>query len=83
MNATKVIVTATDFKAKCLALIDEMNRTKLPVTITKRGKPVAVLTPVPQAAPSKSLFGALAGSVYRYDDPFEPAIPNEDWEVMR
>lgn len=81
MNATTV--SATDFKAKCLALIDEMNRTNLPVTITKRGKPVAILTPVPEPEAPKSLFGALAGSVYRYDDPFEPAIPIGDWEVMR
>jgi hypothetical protein len=25
----------------------------------------------------------LAGSVLRYDDPFEPAVPAEEWEVLR
>ena len=24
----------------------------------------------------------LKGSVLRYDDPFEPATPNEDWDVL-
>jgi hypothetical protein len=25
----------------------------------------------------------LGGTVLRYDDPFEPAIPTEDWEVLK
>jgi prevent-host-death family protein len=43
MNATTV--TATAFKAKCLALIDEMNRTRVPIVVTNRGKPVAEMFP--------------------------------------
>lgn len=26
---------------------------------------------------------SLQGSVTRYDDPFEPAIPLEDWDVLQ
>lgn len=25
----------------------------------------------------------LRGSVYRYDDPFEPVVPEEDWEALK
>ena len=25
----------------------------------------------------------LQGTVLRYDDPFEPAVPAEDWEVLK
>jgi hypothetical protein len=25
----------------------------------------------------------LRGTVYRYDEPFEPAVPPEDWEVLQ
>ena len=77
-------VSATDFKAKCLALIDEMNRTKVPIVVTKRGRPVAEIYPVggkPDAA--KSFFGIMKGTVLRYDDPFAPAIDPNEWDAVR
>jgi PHD/YefM family antitoxin component YafN of YafNO toxin-antitoxin module len=30
-------VSATEFKAKCVALIEEMNRTNVPIAVTNRG----------------------------------------------
>ncbi|MEI9814566.1 MAG: type II toxin-antitoxin system Phd/YefM family antitoxin [Acidobacteriota bacterium] len=42
-------VSATEFKAKCLALIDEVNASGDVLTITKRGQPVAVLGPTKKA----------------------------------
>lgn len=72
------IVSAAQFKAECLRLIDEMNETGEPVTITRRGKPVAVLSPVP-ASPARSLIGASRGVVTRYDDPFAPVSEPSDW----
>lgn len=76
-------VGAAEFKATCLRLIDEMASDGKPVTITKRGKAVAVLTPVPNPSDRKSLFGAMAGSVLRYDDPFGPATDISDWDAMK
>ncbi|MPT23280.1 MAG: type II toxin-antitoxin system prevent-host-death family antitoxin [Starkeya sp.] len=76
MNAR--IVPAAQFKAECLRLIEEMNETGVPLTITRRGKPVAVLSPVP-AAPVRPLIGAARGVVTRYDDPFAPATDEGDW----
>ena len=40
-------VSAADFKAKCLCIIKQMGSDGHPVTITKRGRPVAVLSPLP------------------------------------
>lgn len=39
-------IGAEDFKANCLKLLDEVAATKEPLTITKHGKPVAILVPV-------------------------------------
>jgi antitoxin (DNA-binding transcriptional repressor) of toxin-antitoxin stability system len=39
------VVTATDFKAKCLAMLDEMELRGETITITRWGKPVAMLCP--------------------------------------
>lgn len=71
-------VGAAEFKADCLRLIDDMNRDHLPVTITKRGKPVAVLSPV-QTPARGSIIGALKCGDLRYDDPFAPATDPADW----
>lgn len=37
----------SDFKAKCIAALKEVNTSGEPVTVTLRGKPVAVVSPPP------------------------------------
>lgn len=76
---TSKTVAATEFKAKCLRLINEMHRDAQPVTITKRGRPVAMLVPVADSKSNPSLLGALQGTVTRYEEPFLPATDASDW----
>jgi len=58
-------ITATEFKAKCLEILDRLAAQKLDrVTITKRGRVVAVLTPPDDpAAGVERLHGLLRGRV--------------------
>lgn len=56
------VVSATEFKAKCLAYLAQMEEQGGAVTITKRGRPVAILEPVKRSA-WKSPKGAWAGKV--------------------
>jgi prevent-host-death family protein len=44
------VLSASEFKAKCLACLSEIEQRGEPITITKRGRPVAVLGPVKRAA---------------------------------
>lgn len=76
-------IGATEFKATCLRVIDDMNRDGQPVTITRRGRPVAVLSPVPAKAQRPSIIGAMKGTVLRYDEPFAPAAAPEEWDARR
>lgn len=76
-------IAATQFKAICLRLIDQITRDHQPVTITRRGKPVAVLAPLPEASAARPLIGALRGTVTRYDEPFAPAAEASDWNAAR
>ena len=76
-------VGAAEFKAKCLNLIEQMGADGESITITKRGKPVAVLSPVQDAVGKTSIIGAMKGSVLAYDDPFSPVVPGEDWDAGR
>lgn len=71
-------IGAGDFKAKCLQLLDAVATQREPLIITKRGKPVAKLVPVP---PQARLFGALAGSVVSESDIVAPV--GEAWEADR
>ena len=49
------IMTATEFRAKCLGLLDWVAKTGETIVITKRGKPIARLVPVPSnSEPDKS-----------------------------
>ncbi|MBM3927601.1 MAG: type II toxin-antitoxin system Phd/YefM family antitoxin [Sphingomonadales bacterium] len=73
------IVSASEFKAKCLRLIEEMQADGVPITITKRGKPAAIVSMPPDLRPAGSLIGCTKSALYRYDDPFAPAV--DDWDV--
>lgn len=55
-------IGASEFKAKCLSLLDQVAETGRPLTITKRGKVVAQLIPPPSDVvgfPQNSLFGTV------------------------
>ena len=60
------IVTATEFKAKCLSLLDEVAKTGGTITVTKRGIAVATLAPVPKRR--RSSEGILAGKIHIPDE---------------
>ncbi len=54
-------IPAAIFKAECLKLMDDVARTGQSVVITKHGKPVAQLVPLP--AQSRSFFGCMKHTI--------------------
>lgn len=56
-------ITAAEFKAHCLQLMDQVAAGGEPITITKRGKPVARLVAVEPPAERGTLFGYMAGTI--------------------
>jgi prevent-host-death family protein len=69
-------VTATEFKSRCLALIDEVHRTRHPLRITRHGKPVAEIVPPSAVADQDS--NPLKGSILFQDDLIAPVAV--DWD---
>jgi prevent-host-death family protein len=68
------MIGAAEFKAHCLRIIDEVERTGEPVTITKRGRVVGELHPPSKTKREPLTFGFLKHPGYRFDaDPGEPA----------
>ena len=76
-------VGAARFKARCLRLIKQMRQDGEPLTVTNRGRPVAILSPIHEQARSESIVGAMAGTVLAYDDPFGPAADPSEWASLR
>lgn len=74
-------IAAGVFKAKCLAIMDEVQRKREPVVITKKGKPVAKLVPVEFEGPDP-IFGFMAGKATIAGD-IESPIPEEEWEIFK
>jgi prevent-host-death family protein len=72
-------IAAGKFKATCLALLDEVQRSRKEIIITKRGKPVARLVPVEDAVPD--IFGRMKGSGIILGDIVSPI--GEIWDVER
>lgn len=54
-------ISAAEFKATCLDLMDEVDRTGAPIVVTKRGRAVAQLAPVRTRV--RSAFGLLKGRI--------------------
>ncbi len=73
-------ISAAKFKTNCLGLMDDVRRTRKPVLITKRGRPVARLMPVEDTV-TKSLHGYLKGSVTVKEDIVAPI--DEEWDAER
>jgi prevent-host-death family protein len=70
---------AGQFKTHCLAVIDEVNAKHEAVIITKHGKPMAKLVPIPQE--KDSIFGFMQGRGKIVGDIIEPVFPPEDWDA--
>jgi len=63
-------VKASEFKAKCLYFMDEVNRTGEEIVITKNGKPVSILKPY-RMVPA-TIFGLHKGKIQSKDDLIAP-----------
>ena len=76
---TKTIAAGT-FKARCLAIMDEVQAKRQAVVITKRGKPVAKLVPVEKEA-KDDIFGFFKGkgTIEIKGDIVSPAFSPEEW----
>lgn len=75
-----LIIGAGEFKAKCLKLMDRVNKSHEEIVITKHGKPIARLVPV-EPVETKSAFGFLKESISINGDITEPI--DENWDALK
>lgn len=74
-------ILISEFKAKCIGMINEIQETGETLIITRRGKPVATVAPA-KPKPRKRVLGALE-EVIKINGDIVNTDFSEDWEMLR
>jgi prevent-host-death family protein len=76
-------ISISEFKAKCLAIVERVRKTRKPVRVTRFGKPVAEVFPPSPAKEKGDWLGRMKGTAKIIGDIVTPATDPSDWEVLR
>lgn len=74
------VVGATEFKARCLAIISRVGIDHVPVVITKRGRPVARLVAIDETPDARETMGSVHLVAEEDADYFSTG---EEWDRVR
>jgi len=70
------------FKATCLAVMDRVGKTGVPILVTRFGIPVAEIHPPRPPERPADWLGSMAGTAILADDLTAPATEDSDWEAL-
>ena len=76
-------IAISEFKAKCLAVLERVRATRKPIRITRFGKPVAEVVPPTAVEDRKAWIGSMKNSMRITGDIVSPATDENEWEVLR
>ena len=76
-------VTISEFKATCLALLNKVKKTGQTILVTRRGEPVALITPPPEPEKPVSWIGMFQSNGKIIGDIISPAMDDNEWEVLK
>ena len=76
-------IAISEFKAKCLSLLEEVNKTKIPLRVTRRGIPLADVVPASPDAEERAWIGSMTGTLKITGDIVSPVIDRRDVEAFR
>ena len=76
-------VAISEFKAKCIAILNQVQLTKKSVRVTRFGKPVAEVVPPSLETGPTDWIGSMKDTMKILGDIVSPAGDEKDWEVLR
>ena len=76
-------IQISKFKATCLAVLDRVGKTRVPVLVTRFGRPVAQIVPPPPTERTDGWLGCMRERTTIVGDIVAPALDPADWEVLR
>jgi prevent-host-death family protein len=75
-------VAISEFKAKCLAMVEEVRKTKKPIRVMRRGKPIAEVVPSSKES-HKGFIGSMKGTAKILGDTVSPVADLNDFNAWR
>jgi prevent-host-death family protein len=76
-------VAISEFKAKCLALLEEVDKTKVSLRVTKRGRPIAEVIPTSPNMEERNWLGSMSDSLEITGDVVSPVIEIQEIEALK
>jgi len=76
-------IAISEFKAKCLGILEEVRKTRKPVRVTRFGAPVAEVIPPTVEKNKGRRLGSMAGSMKILGDIVGPTGSLDDWDAWR
>ena len=76
-------VAISEFKAKCLALLDEVDKTKVSLRVTRRGRPIAEVIPASPNMEERNWLGSMSDSMEIAGDVVSPVIEIQEIEALK
>jgi prevent-host-death family protein len=75
-------IAISDFKARCLAVLEKVRRTSTPILVTRRGEAIAEIVPPFTSQSRDGWLGSASETGTIVGDIVSP-IASEGWEVLR
>jgi prevent-host-death family protein len=76
-------VAISEFKAKCLGMLEEVRKTRKPIRVTRFGKPVAEIIPPSPEKPVGSRLGCMVGTGRIVGDIVGSISDESEWDATR
>lgn len=75
-------IAISEFKATCLAVLDRVRRTGVPVLVTRRGEPMAEVGPPSHPSARGSWLGSMQGTATIEGNLVEPSTSTDEWDAL-
>ena len=76
-------VPISKFKATCLRLLDNVKKTGKSILVTRKGEPIALITPPPPPPKPKTWLGSMKDVIKISGDIVSPVLDEKEWEVLQ
>ena len=76
-------VAISEFKAKCLSLLEQVSKTKTPLRVTRRGQALADVIPASSDVEERNWMGSMSDSLEITGDVVSPVIEIQEIEALQ
>jgi prevent-host-death family protein len=76
-------VTISEFRTKCFSLLNQVQKTKRPLRVTRFGRPIVDIAPNAPQPSRADWIGSMRDEIHILGDIISPATDEDEWEVLR